>query len=71
MRIRTIEENFEWQMALAIRQVFEANEEEMPEDGDELESLLMTSQNDFATTIIENMGNWTSWDDWLEQVKEK
>lgn len=68
-RIRTIEEDFEYQMKQCLRQ-FIKNFELKPDNGDELFKAIWENRKEFGTAVYEQMGVWMDEDEWLDLIKE-
>ena len=70
MAIHTIEMNYEWQMAQAIQDLLRQNEKtpdsfETPEN---FMSFLWNERKEFGKIVVERMGQWTSDEDWYENI---
>jgi hypothetical protein len=67
MNGRTIEMDFEYQMAQSLRELLRRNEKSLDsfETPNDLMSFLWNEREEFGKIVVERMSEWTSEEDWM------
>jgi hypothetical protein len=68
-RIRTIEEDFEYQMRQCLERFIDDFELE-PDSGDELFKAIWNNRQEFGELVHNRMVEWMAEDDWLALVQD-